>query len=174
MSCGILLHYLTTTPSSLCVHLPARFEWLKSYARPQIKSKGGLKTIVISHPHFYTTYQEWADTFGCNVIGSNDDLMWLCRSPAPTTMKHVTGSVGSAKEIVQGMHAVKLGGHFPGSLVLHWETKLFVADTFVTVPVSASIYSFQVSPKLLPNNMLWILWNSLILPEVSPNHVSAN
>ena len=33
------------------------------------------------------------------------------------------------------MTAIKVGGHFAGSLVLHWDDKLFIADTFVTVPV---------------------------------------
>jgi glyoxylase-like metal-dependent hydrolase (beta-lactamase superfamily II) len=37
---------------------------------------------------------------------------------------------------VEGVTAVKAGGHFDGSLVLHWEDKLFIADTLVTVPVS--------------------------------------
>lgn len=31
--------------------------------------------------------------------------------------------------------AIKVGGHFPGSLVLLWEKKLFVADSLVTTPV---------------------------------------
>jgi glyoxylase-like metal-dependent hydrolase (beta-lactamase superfamily II) len=45
---------------------------------------------------------------------------------------------------VPGVTAIKVGGHFEGSMVLHWDGHLFIADTFVNVPVS-----FQLSPKLL-------------------------
>jgi hypothetical protein len=42
-----------------------------------ITSKGGLKAIVISHPHFYTTHLEWARLFECPVYVSRDDEEWL-------------------------------------------------------------------------------------------------
>ena len=70
---------------------------------------------------------------------SKDDSEWLCRQPPdPKVLDFLDGLVGIAKEVVPGVNAVKLGGHFPGSLVLHWENKLFIADTFITVPVSQS------------------------------------
>ena len=40
------------------------------------------------------------------------------------------------EEIVPGVTAIKVGGHFEGSMVLHWDGHLFIADTFVNVPVS--------------------------------------
>ena len=91
---------------------------------------------MISHPHFYTTYASWATEFKCPVIISRDDEEWLCRQqPKDVRVEFIDGPVGTAKEIVPGVTAVKLGGHFPGSLVLHWENQLFIADTFLTVPV---------------------------------------
>ena len=103
----------------------------------QIKAKGGLKAIVISHPHFYTTYAEWAKAFDCPVFISGDDKEWLCRQPpTPDIVRFIDGSVGTCQEIVPGVKAVKLGGHFPGSLVLLWEKQLFIADTLLMVPVS--------------------------------------
>lgn len=48
---------------------------------------------------------------------------------------------GPTEEIVVGVTAVKLGGHFDGSLVLHWESKLYIADTLVTVPVRLPLLS---------------------------------
>ena len=48
----------------------------------------------------------------------------------------IDGPSGTTEEVLPGVKAVKTGGHFPGSLVLHWEKKLFIADTVVTVPVS--------------------------------------
>jgi len=39
-----------------------------------IKSKGGLKAIAFSHPHFYSNMHEWAETFDCPVyIHQNDE-----------------------------------------------------------------------------------------------------
>lgn len=44
--------------------------------------------------------------------------------------------------ILPGITAIKCGGHFPGSLVLHWteyQGILFIADTIVTVPVCSFV-----------------------------------
>ena len=103
----------------------------------KIKKSGGLKAIVISHPHFYTTYAEWAKVFRCPIYVSADDQEWLCQKPPSSDIfRLIDGPPGSPQEIVPGVTAIKTGGHFPGSLVLHWENKLFIADSFVTTPVS--------------------------------------
>lgn len=97
----------------------------------QIKSKGFLHAIVISHPHYYTTHVTWADTFGCAVYMHGNDHQWLCRKD-PYGWRWPLEN----REVLPGVTAVNVGGHFPGSLVLHWERKLFIADSLVTVPVS--------------------------------------
>ena len=109
-----------------------------------INEKGGLKAIVVSHPHYYGTYVEWARVFGCEVLVSGEDGGWLCRMPPPAEeggmgrggLRFLEGEVGSGGRVVEGVTAIKMGGHFRGSLVLHWEGRLFIADTIVTVPVS--------------------------------------
>ena len=107
----------------------------------KIKSLGGLKAIVISHPHYYTTYAEWWRVFRCPIFVGADDQEWLCRKPPSSdTFRLIEGPAGSSVQIVPGVTAIKTGGHFPGSLVLHWENKLFIADTIVTVPVSCLDY----------------------------------
>lgn len=91
----------------------------------------------MSHPHFYTTYREWASRFECPVYLSSDDREWLCRKPSDADpMRYIEGPVGSSREILKGVTVIKAGGHFPGSLVLHWDRQLFIADTIGTVPVS--------------------------------------
>jgi len=77
---------------------------------------------------------DWARTFNCPIYLSAEDQEWLCRvddfyHPARSFITSTT------QEILPGVTAIKTGGHFPGSLVLHWENKLFIADTMVTVPV---------------------------------------
>ena len=91
---------------------------------------------MISHPHYYTTYVEWAETFKCPAHIAADDEEWLCRQPPSKNIIDFNGGpAGATKEIVEGVTAIKTGGHFPGSLVLHWKRRLFIADTMVTVPV---------------------------------------
>lgn len=102
----------------------------------KVNSLGGIKAIVISHPHYYGTYADWAITFHCPVYIGAPDKGWLERLETPdlnvcfldqlyTPISEVEGS---------GLTAILAGGHFPGSLLFHWDQKLFLADTIVTVP----------------------------------------
>lgn len=97
----------------------------------QINSLGGLKAIVISHPHYYTTHLVWAKVFNCPVFLATEDKFWLCRGATAGERIFINSD---SQEIVPGVTAVKVGGHFPGSMVLHWENMLFIADSLVTVP----------------------------------------
>lgn len=103
-----------------------------------IQGKGGLKAIVISHPHFYTTHLEWAGVFGCPVYVNGDDKVWLNREDRDGVRKLVKG-VADIEEVGSEAKMVQCGGHFDGSSVLWWEKKLFIADTFMSVPVSPPI-----------------------------------
>jgi glyoxylase-like metal-dependent hydrolase (beta-lactamase superfamily II) len=100
-----------------------------------INSKGCLKAIVISHPHFYTTHLEWAKAFDCPVYVSKDDEEWLNREDTQGIRKLVSG-VTEIEEVGREVKMIQCGGHFDGSSVALWEKKLFIADTFMSVPVS--------------------------------------
>ena len=102
-----------------------------------INSLGGLAAVVISHPHYYTTHLEWAETFDCPVYLSWEDKQWLNR--LDRLGKARTFIEGDEEEIEvrgekTGVKALKLGGHFPGSLVCLAFDRLLVADTLVTTP----------------------------------------
>lgn len=86
-----------------------------------IKSHGGLDAIAISHPHFYTTHLEWAREFDCPVYLAADDQEWLNREDIEGRRKLFDGET---QEILPGATMVKLGGHFPGSSVLHWNNNI--------------------------------------------------
>ena len=47
-----------------------------------IKGLGGLKAIAISHPHFYTTMDEWARAFDCPIHLNAADKDWIV-NPSP-------------------------------------------------------------------------------------------
>jgi glyoxylase-like metal-dependent hydrolase (beta-lactamase superfamily II) len=120
-----------------------------------ITSKGGLKAIVISHPHFYTTHLEWAKVFNCPVYMSADDSSWLNREDRSRLRKLVSG-VTEIEEVGGEVKMIQCGGHFDGSSVALWEKKLFIADTFMSVPVSLP---FSVlSPFLLLITFPWSSW----------------
>ncbi|KAG9232428.1 beta-lactamase-like protein [Amylocarpus encephaloides] len=102
-----------------------------------INSLGGLAAIVISHPHYYSTHLEWAEEFNCPVYLSWEDKEWLnrhdrlgkarCFIEGPSVELELNGEMS-------GITAIKLGGHFPGSLVLLAFGRLMIADTIVTTP----------------------------------------
>jgi hypothetical protein len=119
-----------------------------------IRSKGGLKAIVISHPHYYTTHIDWAEEFKCPVYVSKEDEEWLCREDKEGVRKWVK-SVDEIEEVNGAVTAVQCGGHFDGSLVLMWEKKMFIADTIMHVPVC-----------LRPSQLQWLFvangWSSLV------------
>jgi len=103
----------------------------------RIHEMGGLAAIVISHPHYYSSHLEWAEAFDCPVYLSWEDKEWLNR--LDRLGKARTFIEGKEEEIEvmgekTGVKVLKLGGHFPGSLVLLAYGRLLIADTLVTTP----------------------------------------
>ncbi|HSC38652.1 MAG TPA: hypothetical protein VLD19_12295 [Chitinophagaceae bacterium] len=96
-----------------------------------IKSKGGLKAIVFSHPHYYSTMNVWAEQFDCPVYIHRDDEHWI-KNWGP----HVQLWAGPERDFWDGIKAVHVGGHFPGSAVLQVPSlspggALMVGDTLL-------------------------------------------
>lgn len=113
----------------------------------KIKNLGGIGAIVISHPHFYTTHIEWAKIFNCEVYISEGN--WLARKEA--TFQHVLSSphTNDSDELIfyDGAIIIKrVGGHFPGSLVLYWKPyrKLLTADSIMVVPSGQNHFSEEM------------------------------
>lgn len=108
----------------------------------EIKKLGGIKAIVISHPHYYTTHLLWAQTFGCKVYLAAEDKQWIAQTDdswqvflEQGTREHeVVIPDSEGQEARSGAVALKLGGHFPGSLVLLFGERLLIADTLLTTP----------------------------------------
>lgn len=131
----------------------------------KIQSLGGLAGIVISHPHYYTTYVTWARHFKCPVYVSVEDISWMSRDTVSDINRHLIRE--NHVTILPGITAIKCGGHFPGSLVLHWTENqgiLFIADTIVTVPVS---FVFKARQKSIMS-----ILESLVTNKVSQSPVS--
>lgn len=131
-----------------------------------IRSKGGLKAIVISHPHYYTTHLVWAKAFDCPVYLAVEDQEWLSQ-PDPEGRRRFIG--GATEEIAPDVFAAKPGGHFPGSLVLNWKKKLFIADTLVTVPVRYEIEDSSRERELTLGSPRCTISTALLAQTATPS-----
>ncbi|KAI0121226.1 metallo-beta-lactamase family protein [Xylariales sp. AK1849] len=102
----------------------------------KIKGMGGLKAIVISHPHYYSTHVEWARAFDCPVYLAAEDREWTAQTSShqvfvsETELELRLGEEGEPS----GVQVLKLGGHFPGSFVALYKKRLLIADTLLTTP----------------------------------------
>lgn len=94
-----------------------------------IKDLGGLEAIVISHPHYYSTHLEWARAFDCPVYLAAEDREWVAQQDPGYQI-----FASETETEVLGTRVLKLGGHFPGSMVMLFEDRLLIADTFLTTP----------------------------------------
>lgn len=132
----------------------------------RVNELGGVKAMVISHPHYYTTHAQWARAFGCPVYVAAEDASWTTMDSAHRVL------LTSAETDVEGTGAlaIKLGGHFPGSLVLLFDGRLFVADTLVTTPaglgewhVDGTGAAREKPPGLNTFSFLWSIPNAIPL-----------
>ncbi|KFA54420.1 hypothetical protein S40293_04326 [Stachybotrys chartarum IBT 40293] len=132
----------------------------------RVREMGGLRALVISHPHYYSTHVLWARAFGCPVYLAAEDREWLAASSS-----HQTFLTETATPILDtGFTAIKLGGHFPGSLVGLFSSRLFIADTLVTTPAGRGDWSRDAAGQLRAGrppgmNTFAFLWS---IPNMIP------
>lgn len=100
----------------------------------RIRELGGLAAIVISHPHYYSTHTQWARTFDCPVYLTEEDKQWITQSSPHQVFLNETEFDVPISGQPSGIKVLKLGGHFPGSLVVLYQDHLLVADTLMTTP----------------------------------------
>ena len=81
-----------------------------------VRALGGLAGIAISHPHYYTTVTDWAAAFDAPVHLHARDRDWVMR-PDP----RLVFWEGDEHGLAPGLTLMRLGGHFPGGTVLHWQ-----------------------------------------------------
>jgi hypothetical protein len=115
-----------------------------------IKSKGGLKAIAFSHPHYYSTMNEWAEVFDCPLYIHQSDEQWIFNRGG-----HVQLWSGAEKELWDGMRLINIGGHFPGSSILHIPFlspggTVLCGDTFAIAPSKKHISVMYSYPNRIP------------------------
>jgi hypothetical protein len=81
-----------------------------------VRAFGGISSITISHPHYYTSMVEWSRAFGDVPIYLHvADRQWVMRPD-----KAIVFWDGETKPLGGSLTLVRCGGHFAGGTVLHW------------------------------------------------------
>ncbi|MBM7587706.1 hypothetical protein JOC86_004280 [Bacillus pakistanensis] len=117
----------------------------------RITELGGIDAIALSHPHYYSTQIEWADAFDVPIYIHKDDQQWITRP----SEKIILWS-GESLELKGGLTLHRLGGHFKGGAVLHWEEGnknkgVLLTGDIIQVVADQHWVSFMYSyPNLIP------------------------
>jgi glyoxylase-like metal-dependent hydrolase (beta-lactamase superfamily II) len=126
-----------------------------------VRALGGLRAIAISHPHYYTSIQDWAGSFDCPVYLHAADAAWVMRPDA--MIRHWQGET---LQIAPGVTLLRLGGHFAGGTVLHWTDG---ADRRGAI-LSGDIV--QVAGDLSRVSFLWSYPNMMPLAAVTVRRIA--
>ena len=127
-----------------------------------IASLGGLLGIAISHPHYYTTMQDWAEAFAAPIHLHEADRDWIMR-PHPAIRLWQADTL----QIADGVTLIRAGGHFAGGTVLHWAG----APDGHGVLLSGDIV--QVAPGGQRVSFLWSYPNMMPLPATEIRRIQA-
>lgn len=125
--------------------------FLDSATKQLIDALGGISAIAISHPHYYTTSQDWASTFGCKVFLHADDKDWLMRSDPAIQFWE-----GDHLMLNKHVSLIRLGGHYRGGTVAYLpyaaESRgAVLSGDIIQVAADRSRVSFMWSyPNMLP------------------------
>jgi len=115
-----------------------------------VRDLGGLHAISASHPHFYGAMTQWSLAFGAEILLPATDSHWLARSEAPVR------TWSDALQVLPGVTLIQCGGHFPGSVVVHWAGgadgagALFTGDTIFVTPGEDRLTFVWSAPNRIP------------------------
>jgi hypothetical protein len=116
-----------------------------------VHAAGGVYTIAISHPHYYSGMVEWAERLDARVLLHEADREWVMR-PSP----RIEFWSGERLAVGDGLDLHRLGGHFDGGTVCLWRDGAggrgaLLSGDIVQVVADRSWVSFMYSyPNLIP------------------------
>jgi hypothetical protein len=116
-----------------------------------VERAGGLRTIAISHPHYYSAMVEWAERFDARVLLHEADREWVMRPS-----ERIEFWSGERRRISDELELVRLGGHFEGGTVCLWSAGaggrgVLLSGDIVQVVADRDWVSFMYSyPNLIP------------------------
>jgi hypothetical protein len=112
-----------------------------------IESKGGLKAIAFSHPHFYSNMNDWAEKFACPIYIHQSDEQWIFDKSDRIKLWS-----GLEKEFWDGIKIHNIGGHFAGSSILQLSSTktILCGDTFVLSLSKKHLAAMHSYPNRIP------------------------
>ena len=120
----------------------------------ELKRRGGVDQIIISHPHFYSAMVEWSEALGgVPILLHEADKSWIFRSSP-----RVRFWTGDEHRLSDSARLIRCGGHFPGSTALHWKTgprpggALFPGDALQVVFDRRHVTFMYSYPNYIPMN----------------------
>jgi hypothetical protein len=125
--------------------------YLDDDAVNRVRDLGEVMAIAASHPHMFGVQVEWSKALGgVPVLVSEADVDWVQR-PDPA-IKTWSGRY----QVAPGLTLHQLGGHFPGSSVVHWTAGaggkgvLLVSDTIHANPDRTTVTFLRSYPNRIP------------------------
>jgi glyoxylase-like metal-dependent hydrolase (beta-lactamase superfamily II) len=117
----------------------------------EVKARGGIRAIAISHPHFYSSMVEWAECFDAQIFLHAEDRQWVMRKCA-----RIEFWKGRTLAFWDNIALVHCGGHFEGGTVLHWPAgangkgALLTGDIITVVQDRRCVSFMRSYPNLIP------------------------
>jgi glyoxylase-like metal-dependent hydrolase (beta-lactamase superfamily II) len=125
--------------------------YLDDEAVERVRELGEVTAIAASHPHMFGVQVEWSRALGgVSVLVSQADVSWVQRPDAAIT------TWSGRYEAAPGLTLHPVGGHFPGSSVVHWAAGaggkgvLLVSDTVHSNPDQATVTFLRSYPNRIP------------------------
>jgi hypothetical protein len=141
--------HLVRTPGGNLLWDPVGY--LDDDAVGRVSALGEVKAIAASHPHMFGVQVEWSRALGgVPVLVSAADAEWVQR-PDP-----VIETWSGRYDVAPGLSLHQIGGHFPGSSVVHWAAGaggkgvLLVSDTIHANPDRTSVTFLRSYPNRIP------------------------
>ena len=117
----------------------------------EVRSRGGLHGIAMSHPHFYGVCVEWSQAFDhAPIFIPESDRRWVMR-PDPA-IRYWEGTLRPLHDLT----LIQCGGHFDGSAVLHWPAgaggrgALLTGDSITVVADRRFVTFMRSYPNQIP------------------------
>jgi len=117
----------------------------------ELRARGGIQAIAISHPHYYSSMVEWGQAFDAPIYLNIADRKWVMH-PSP----RIRFWEGDSTKPLPDIELVRLGGHFDGGTVCHWPEGadgrgVLLSGDIITVVMDRRWVSFMYSyPNLVP------------------------
>jgi glyoxylase-like metal-dependent hydrolase (beta-lactamase superfamily II) len=117
----------------------------------EVKARGGIRAIAISHPHYYSAMVEWAEHFDAQIFLHAADREWVMRKSS-----RIQFWEGTTLSLWDDLTLINCGGHFEGGTVLHWpaggngQGALLTGDIIQVVQDRRYVSFMRSYPNLIP------------------------